>query len=173
MPVERDIAGSILPNLRRIGPHRIGNAGHHRQRCDIGYHQFRRVHGLRRGFRHDDGNRLADMANAPHGQGLTRGRGRDRQRKIRHGQIGNGADAGRLQIAAGENAEHARGSTRSAAVHPVQHAMGVLRPHEGGVGLTRQVDVVGIGAATADEPCILSPARMRQTHSVWSRGMSR
>ncbi len=165
MIVEHDIAGNVGVDLRSAGRHRRHGAGDRGQRVDVDRDCFGRILGLDRRFSDDDGDRLADEADPSARQG--RPQRRPHRRSVAIGE-GDGAFhpsvSGGVEIGGDVDRQDTRHRARRRDVDRPDDAMRVPAAHHHGIGLSREVEIVGIAPLAAQELRILH-ARYRLTNA--------
>jgi hypothetical protein len=141
----------------RGGVGREGGAagGHGRKRVHVDEHGLSRVARLVERLGDDEGDWVAHVAHLVRGERrLLRAR---RVRAVRHavGRDGQAGDAGRREVGAEDDGEHARHLPRGGSVHAADQAVRVAAAHDDGVGLAGQGLVVAVGALAAEEDRVL------------------
>ncbi len=155
-PIVAEIVGQIVVDLGGVILERRLHVDDRRQLFDVGHDRFGSILRLGVGFCHDRGDRIAnmtDLALCEH-----------RMRRLLHriafavGHLpaaGKAADA--FEVLAGKDAQDARHRLGGGGVHPVDPSVGHVGAHEDHIGLSAQIDVVGIAAPTRQEPHVLAP----------------
>ncbi len=155
-PVETDVAGRLVVELRRaLGQRRLG-IDDRRQRVDVDLDRIGRVLGLGQVLGDHDGKRLAHMADPIGGEGVARrnDQGRAVAALERHGTAEDAVARG-LQIGAGVDGDDARHAPGLLDVEEADDAMAHIgSPHPGDECLIRG-EIVGITAVSLDEARIL------------------
>ena len=145
-----DIAAGLLMQQRRAVPHRLFRIDHDRQWFVVDGNQRRCVFGLVAAVGNDADDRLADMADLV-----------ARQRKNRRGVIirhARGRDQRLDRVAPIRRCEHRNDTRRRArrrAIDGADARMRLLAPAERDMHRPRHLAVVGIGAASGEEPRVL------------------
>ena len=128
------------------------------------FHCFGRIHGLRLGLRHHEGDGLADMACLVRGQQQMRA---DEDRAaagagelhvefgLRQRIVRNGFELVGREIGAGEHAEHARHRLRRRSIDRDNARVRIGRAHHDRIGLAVEIEIVGEAAFAGDEPRVL------------------
>ena len=154
--VERQVAGDVVVDLRRAGLQPFGGRGDGGQLLDVELDGFGGVLGLHGRLGNDAGHRFTDE---PH---LALGERRPRRRLHRRAvalrdvhRAFQWAEARRIEVGMGVDRQHARHGACRRGVDAFQHPVRDAAAHHHGVGLAREVDVVGIAAAAAQESRIL------------------
>ena len=156
--VDADIAGRVVEHDRRAGLGRFARVGHRRQGVDVEHDRLGRVLGLRQRLGHDEGHRVAHEAHLVGGQRMARRRLHRRAVAVGHRDQGlERTVARRVEVGAGPYAQHARHRLRLFAVDAFQHAMRHLAAHHHGIGLVRQIHVVGVAALALEQGRVLLP----------------
>jgi hypothetical protein len=125
---------------------------------DFDLDSFRSVLGLRRGLSDDHGDDLADEAHLVGRQGrANRSQPRLAVAAIHRHAAFDRVDAGTGEISAGVDGQHARHGFRRRGVDATDRAMGVTAPHHHGVGLARQIHVVGVAPLPLQKLRVLDP----------------
>ena len=158
VPVEDDVAGDMVEQLRRAGADRVLGVGHRRQRVVF---DFDRLGGVaRRGQSLGDHqrHRLADMAHLAERQHRPRrvvprlavaAHERHRARHV--------AETVGAHLFSGSDKQHARHAPRRARIDALDMRMRHRRAQHEGLRHPRQHHVVGITALPGDQPKILVP----------------
>ena len=151
-PEEAEVTGSLFPHLRGVGCQRTGGVGDRGKLAVIDEDQLAGVaRGIQR-FGDDEGDGIADMADAALGEGRAR---RHHQRRAvlldQRNVAGNVLDAGRFQVFDGVDRQDAGGVAGFFKVDGNDLGVGLRRPQDIGVCLTRQGDVVGIAPASSQQ----------------------
>ncbi len=141
VPVERDIARRLGPELRRLRQHRGGDIGHRIARLVIDRDKFGGVARDRLALGDDERHGLAGMADAVAGQRRTMRHDQPGAVRDRAGE-GHVADAGLRHVGGGQHRQHARQRPRRARIDAADGGEGVRRAHEHGMRLTGDAVVV-------------------------------
>ena len=138
------------------GAEGAGGVDHRGQHLVVDVDQRRGGTGLLDRLGHDHGHAVADVAHLAVGQhrvlGLLHRRAVQAVDQPAAGQAADG-----LEVLAGEDAHDPRGLGGGRGVERLDARMRVRRAQEGGVGLARQGDVVGVLALTGQEAGVLAP----------------
>ena len=154
MPIVADIAGDAVMHLgRALGDRRLGR-GDGGQHGVVHVDRLSRVARLGLALGDHHGDRIADEADLALGEDGVR-------RLLHRGAVlgmdlpaaGQAADTGHIRT--GEDRDNARHGGSSGGVDPGDRRMGVRAAEDHGVGLVGAVDIVGVMAATGEEPQIL------------------
>ena len=154
--IERDIVRCLLIEHRRARPRGRFRIGDGRQRIDVDLDRLGRVLGLQQRLRHHEGDRIADKAHLVGRQRMAR---RLLHRRavaiVERYDAFERAVAGRIEIGAGIDPEHARHGAGRRAVDPANDAVRVAAAHHHRIDLAGQADIVGVAAFAADQLGIL------------------
>jgi hypothetical protein len=159
-PVAAQVVRHIVEQKRRVALDGVEHADHRRQHLVIDDQRVGGALRLLARFRHDEGNRIADMAHLALRQ--------RRMRRLLHRQAvlagdapaaGQSADTGGLEIFAGEHAEHARHGKRRGRVNRLDSGVRMRRAYEHAHHHVRPFDVGNIVAAAGQEALILFAER--------------
>ena len=154
--VERDIARRLVIELRRVRLQGIGHIGDAGEGVDIDHHGFGRVLGLGLGFRHHDGDGIADETDPVEGQGEARRAVHLRAVAILEGQGAFQCAIARFpEIGAREDGQDAGHRQGILGIDALDLAMGIRAAHHGRIGLAGAVEVVGILALAAQQHGVL------------------
>ena len=138
---------------------RLFEIDHRRQRLIVDRHELGGIARLRFGFGDDEGDMIADAANAIGQQHRTRGRKALRAAPgFRHEERRNAADLVGNSIGAGEHTDDARRRFRGSHVDAFDHRMRVRREHRHAIALARQHKIADILAPAGGEALIFDPA---------------
>ena len=171
-PIQRDVARCLSVQGRSGRGGGAFDVGSRFQASELSPHRFRGVLRLQQGFRHDNGEWLADIAHAVSRQ--YRHRCGNHRPSITAGGAGNrrnSADPGALQIGAGKDAEHAGHGPRALCVHALDDRVRDLRPHENRIRLSRLMEVVGEMARAGNEWHVLTAQRAVIAAEACRRGV--
>ena len=170
--VEGDVIGRLVPHGGCAGLDRIHAVGDGGQHLVIDLDQLAGVLRVGEGVGDHEGDDLADMVHLAgddrdvgRGEGLAAvrlGKGGDAMvfRLHRNGAVRDAFQPVGGVFRAGEDVHHARRFLRGGEVEPAHACVRVDRPHGVAVKLTREADVVGIGAVTGEEPLVLPADEM-------------
>ena len=173
LPVERDVARRLAPDLRRARCERAIDRGDDRQIVDVELDQFSGVLRLQQRLGDDHRDRLADMAHAIHGHGrMRRIELRLAADVLSHPATGQITDTIGLQVCADEHVHDTRRGLGSRDIESLDDAMRHLGSQDVGLGLARADDVVGVATLAGDEPLVFD-ARDRGPKSGAAHGNSR
>ena len=156
------VGGEFVVDDGGAGIERLFRIQHRRQRLEIEFDQLRRVFGGIAVLRHDDRNRLADMADLVMGQQRLlridelvlhqrRPFARQRQLGIRHRR--QFAD----ELWPGQHMENARRRGGARHVDRLDARVGLRAAHEDRMHHVRQFEIGNVLAAAGQEPPVLAP----------------
>ena len=149
----------MVVEKRRAGRERRLGRGHGRQRFDVEHDGFAGIAGLDARLGDHERERIADIADPVLGQRRARRLAHRRAVAVAPDRLRTQlAIAEGLEIRRGPDSEHAGHRPRGGGIDRADPAMRVGAAQDPGMGLARQVDVVGIGAAPGQELRILAPA---------------
>ena len=157
-----DVVGTVLPDRRRSLGQRLLGGGHHGQRLVLDLDEIGRIARPGGSVGHHERHAVADERDLP---GLKRETsGLEYRRAVRTGerrgatrQTGQGTEAVRFDIRAGEDRSHAG---RRQGLHDFDardSRMRMRRTNHAAVELIRQVDVVGEATPAAQQAMVLDP----------------
>ena len=156
VPVEHEIAGNAVEQLRRAFLQRGARVGDGGQRLVVDLDRFGGVLRLRQGLGDDERDRLAEMAHLADGERRAR---RIVARRavpvVERRMAGHVAEAVGLHVVAGQHQQHAGHAARRRRVDLAD--VGVRDPRAQHVGLRHvgKRDVVGIAALAGDQGLVL------------------
>ena len=162
-----EIAGHIVPDLRRAGLEGLGAIDDGGQDLVGHLHGFGGVAGLFARFRHHHGDGLAGKARLVDGEGdmglvmhqMAHARHESRARPLHRiggdGALDEAAETRRRIIRAAQHRQHAGHGAGWSRIDALDEGMGVGRAHEGGEDLAGQGHIVGKTACAAQQPEIL------------------
>jgi hypothetical protein len=158
-PIVAEVVFGIAPDLGRALRHGLSGRDASGQRLVIDDDLFGGVARLVTRFSDHHGDLIADMAD---GVGYENGmRGFDHRIAVAVRDLpaaGQPAEAGRDDIRAGEDRDHAGSRCRGLGVYASDFGMGVGRTEYPGMGLTRTVDVIRVIAQPSQEAVVLDTA---------------
>ena len=158
VPVEHDVAGDMVEQLRRAGADRGFGVGHRRQRVVFDLDRFRGIARRGQSLGDHQRHRLADMAHLAERQHRPRcivprlsvaAHERHRARHV--------AETVGAYVLSGSDEQHARHAARRRGVDALDRRMRRRRAQHEGMRHARQDDVVGITPLPPDQPKILMP----------------
>ena len=154
------VAGRIVvPHLGRVGLGGVLDIDHSRQRLVVDLDQFRGVAGLRQRLGDDEGDAVADVADAVVDDERLEGAvALGRAEILRHQMRGECADLLGDHVGAGQHQQHAGRGLGLGDVDLLDLGVGVRRQHVAGVQHAGQHDVVDIAALPCQEALVLDPA---------------
>ena len=158
LPVEAQIARDVVMDQRLAGGGCRLGVGDHGQRVVLDVDQLGRVLGLRERLGDHEGDVIADVADAvgaEHGPQPVGALGAVPVGQ-RHGAGQKVAAAG-FDVRAGDHGEHARRRSGRRDVERTDPGVRLGRADDAAVGLTGDVDVVGVAPLARDEALILHP----------------
>ncbi len=158
VPVEHDVPGDVVEQLRRAGLDRRARVDHGRQRLIFDLDRLGGVAGLMQLLGHHERHRLSRMANLADREHrprrvVARGAVTVRQRR----DAGHVAKTVGRHILAGEQEQHARHAAGPCCVQACDPRVRRRRAKHMGMHHARQNDIVGIAAPAGDEPKIFEP----------------
>ena len=149
----RDVAGRVLPKLRRVRRERIVRVDHGGERVVIDGDQLGCILCLAPRRRDHGGHRLPRIAYGVVGQRVARG---DRHRRavaaLEERWIGDRADAVGLEVRHRPHRKRARRACGGAGVDRNETRMGMRRPNDDEPDLAGERAIVAVEAPTHDEP---------------------
>ena len=158
VPVEHDVVGNMLEQLRRAGADRVLGVGHRRQRVVFDLDRLGGIARRGQGLGDDQRHRLADVAHLAERQ--------HRPRRIvprlavaaheRH-RAGHVAETVGAHVLSRSDEQHARHAPRRSRIDAFDMRMRHRRAQHESLRHPRQHHVVGIAALPGDEPQILMP----------------
>jgi hypothetical protein len=144
------VARDIVDDGRALGQ-RVGHADRRRQHVVIDDDRLARVFRLRVGVGDDDADMVADIAHLALRQRRMAARLHRRAvLVVDHPAADQPADLVGGEIVAGQHGQHAGLGQRRRRVDSLDRGVRVRRTHEIGVGLSRDIDVVGVAALAGD-----------------------
>ena len=165
--IQRDIVGDMVIELRRAGFCGFSGVGHGGQRLDVEFHGLCGIARLRQGFGDHEGQGVADKA---HLVGRQRGAVALQQRRavpaLQGQAAGEGIVAGRFQVLAGPDAEHARHRLGGGGINALDDPVGMAGAHHPAIGLAGQGEIVGVFAFAAHQRVVFLAAH-RLPHTVF------
>ena len=159
VPIEAGVAGGGLMHQRRAGRDGVGDVGDGGQVLIVDDQQFGGIACLLPGLGDHRHHRVTDMAHAASGQ--HRVAGLDHRGAILGMDLPatrHATDAIGIKVGMGENRHHTGCGAGCTGVDGCDDGMRAVRAFENAMGLAGTVHVVGIVAATAEEPQILFAA---------------
>ncbi len=162
--IDADVRGPLLPHERRAGGQRVGGRGHRGQRLVVDDDELGAISRRLGRVRDHHRDRFADHAHPVLGQRRMR-RDEDRRavavretklvRVRRDRRVGDRFEAVVGGIFTGEHGDHPRRLHGVGGLDAAEARVGVGRPHEAGVDLTRQGEVVAVASLARDEAPVL------------------
>jgi hypothetical protein len=159
LPEEGHVVGRLVPH--RGGPGGGGRRGadHRGPRLVVDHHQLGGVGGLLRGLGHDERHRIAHVTDPLPREGRPRRREGGRTvPALPRGIGGQVPEPVGREIGAGQHGQRAGGLPGVGGADAEDPRVRVRRAHDHGVGLTRQIHVVGVAAQPLEEPPVLHAA---------------
>ena len=155
-----DIAArALLPDFRRRGLRGLLEIDQRRQKFVVHRNELGGVARLRLRFGDDEGDAVADAADAVGEQNRARGRKTGRPAPgVRHEERRNAADLVGRGIRAGEHAKHTRRGFGCSGIDPLDDRMRVRREHRNAVALPRQRQISDELSRPGGEALILDTA---------------
>ncbi len=155
-PVEAEVPGGLGMHHRRVGVERAVGIHQRRQCLEVELHQLGGVAGLIEGLGDDEDDRVADVAHPPAGEHRTRRHESLAAAAARHGgQARHGADAGRREVGACQDGQDPGRLLRRFDIQPGDGGVGEGAPHDGAIGLSCEIDVIGIAALAGEQSSVL------------------
>ena len=174
--IQRHVVGDVIVELRRAGFCRFGGIGDGRQWIDVDHHGFAGIARLRQGLGDHEGHGIADIAHlVAHQRGAVGLLQRRAVAIFQRQAAGEGAVTGGREIGSGPDPEHARHRLGGRGVDAADDAVGVAGAHDPGIGLARQIEIVGVFALAAHQRVVflaadrLPDAEFLQCNSVFQR----
>ena len=170
--VDAHVRRGLVPDPRRVRSGGLERSGDRGQGFVRHLHPLGGVARDRRRFGDHHGHGLAHEARPVGRQrwmrrdeerGAVAAPQRDFVRIRRNRPVRNRMEAIALGVVSSEHGDHTRGRERTGAVDRFDASMSVRRPHERGVRLTGQVDVVAVAPGSGDEaPVFLAQHRLSE-----------
>ena len=173
VPVEHQVAGNMIEQLRCTGSERVRGIGHRRQHIVLDLDGLSGVARGGHGLGHDKGDRLTDVSHLALRQHRTRRVMARRAVAVdeRH-QTADVAETVGARVLAGRHEQHAGDAPRRGGVDTLDVRVGHRRAQHERLRRVRQIDVVGVAALPGDETQIfVTPHRLPDSefHAVSSR----
>ena len=163
VPVERDIAGRLGPDLRRLRQRGGGDIGDGIARLVIDRDELGAVARYRLALGDDERHGLPGMPDAVAGQRRTMGHDEPGAVRDRGGEA-HVADAVSGHVGGGQDRQYARKRQRRARVDAADRGEGVRRADEDGMRLARGAVVVAETPGAGQQAAILVARLERQAH---------
>ena len=159
MIVQRDVVGDVIVELRRAGFCGFRRLGHCRQRLDIEHHSLAGVARLCQRLRHHERYGIADKTDlVGHQRGTVGLQQRGAIAALERQTAGERSIIGRREVGPGPHPEHAGHGFGGRGIDAADDAMGVAGADDPGIGLARQVEVVGVFALATHQRVVFLAA---------------